>query len=767
MKCNKCQNEIVEGGKFCIFCGTPVEEKVEEVTKDEDITKIIENMEVVEGLGEDETNIQANTGEEQSVYSRKSKHIKILEYVLLGLVIGLVGVLCFVQLYKGTNKVEEVSASNQPPSVKNVAIQIKMLEFEKREITLDKGEVKKLQVKIYPTEAKDQELIWSSSNPNAIKIDENGLITCLNENEEAIITVKDALTGDINTSCKVKTLSEKESFLKNVHWLNTHEVVLDKIDIYERLREPQERDYEATWDSTMFYKLEDIDQSSNEDGIINGYTVEKKQLINASSGNLIEYEIYTNPTTKDVNKIVSIEYIDDYLEIVDYYYEKGKVNFIFKRTDSVYTPTYASPDKVGQRYYFNEDSMVKWRVIHEPLKINDYALKAADDYKGYETLSDDLKKQYDQYEVNMLNAAYNTYNTVLQARSIGYIRGYVTDIYGDPVKDASVKVISPKYEMFIAEYMTDSDGYYNIPVPANGGNYSLVIHKSDYIKVDIYDVMINSEFLGAYQENVYLIPDRNEMFNIQILLSDAFNKLDLYSMDTMYYEQSDMARLGYATVNIRKGINNKKGDIYSVVQSDDQGYIYTMLPAGTYTGEIISDGYATSYFTIVSKVDGDFIQSTTTPLLSDGEMRIVLTWGDYPRDLDSHLFTPYKGAAGDMEHIGYSQKSDINGNNLDVDDISSYGPETMTIQNLEDGSYKYYVADYTNCSQGNYNAYDMSFSSAKVSVYTKDGLVQVFNVPRNKAGVIWEVFEIRNKKVVPVQRYYNSIEDKPWWNFSK
>ncbi|WP_312496770.1 hypothetical protein [Anaerosporobacter sp.] len=91
----------------------------------------------------------------------------------------------------------------------------------------------------------------------------------------------------------------------------------------------------------------------------------------------------------------------------------------------------------------------------------------------------------------------------------------------------------------------------------------------------------------------------------------------------------------------------------------------------------------------------------------------------------------------------------------------------MTISNLGNGLYKYYVADYTNCSNGYIDSEEMSYSSATVGVYSADGLVQTFHVPTNRPGVIWEVFEIRNKTIVPIQRYYNNLDNKTWWNNEK
>ena len=145
-------------------------------------------------------------------------------------------------------------------------------------------------------------------------------------------------------------------------------------------------------------------------------------------------------------------------------------------------------------------------------------------------------------------------------------------------------------------------------------------------------------------------------------------------------------------------------------------------------------------------------------------MRIVLSWGAWPEDLDSHLFTPYDSSLGDEGyHIFYSNQTDAAGDNLDVDDTTSYGPETITIPVVKDGLYKYYVVDYSNCSHGSPTSFDMSNSGAVVNVYTSSGLVATFHVPTGQSGVIWEVFEIRNGQIVPNQRYYNNIDTTDWW----
>lgn len=89
-------------------------------------------------------------------------------------------------------------------------------------------------------------------------------------------------------------------------------------------------------------------------------------------------------------------------------------------------------------------------------------------------------------------------------------------------------------------------------------------------------------------------------------------------------------------------------------------------------------------------------------------MRVVLSWGEKPFDLDSHLIFP-------GGHIYFDSKEGTDAN-LDVDDTDSYGPETVTISKKHFGeSYIYAVQDYSN--KGLPNSNYLSASKAKVFVY--------------------------------------------------
>ncbi|RWA26205.1 hypothetical protein DJ028_19160 [Pseudomonas veronii] len=114
-------------------------------------------------------------------------------------------------------------------------------------------------------------------------------------------------------------------------------------------------------------------------------------------------------------------------------------------------------------------------------------------------------------------------------------------------------------------------------------------------------------------------------------------------------------------------------------------------------------------------------------------LRVVLTWGKTPRDLDSHMIFP-------SNNIFFRNKKGTDAE-LDVDDTDSYGPETITLQKKHYGeSYVYAVHDYSNSGYPNSN--ELSNSEAKVFVYMGQSLVRTYYVPQNRAGNLWTVFRM-------------------------
>lgn len=140
------------------------------------------------------------------------------------------------------------------------------------------------------------------------------------------------------------------------------------------------------------------------------------------------------------------------------------------------------------------------------------------------------------------------------------------------------------------------------------------------------------------------------------------------------------------------------------------------------------------------------------------EVRIVLTWGNFPSDLDAHLTGPTPGQG--VFHLWWANKVLVGGRNfLDRDDTNGYGPETMTIYVPAKGVYKYAVHNYSQKSSR--NSTGLCGSQARVDVFSNGVLKNSFYPDPGKTGTVWHVFNITDDfKIHPVNEYYHESDSK-------
>jgi uncharacterized protein YfaP (DUF2135 family) len=127
-----------------------------------------------------------------------------------------------------------------------------------------------------------------------------------------------------------------------------------------------------------------------------------------------------------------------------------------------------------------------------------------------------------------------------------------------------------------------------------------------------------------------------------------------------------------------------------------------------------------------------------------------LDWDKEPGDLDAHLVKQ------NSYHISYrNMKTSIDGlAKLDHDAMNGYGPETITLNNVDsDGKYEFYVHNF---SEQNKNASaGLSRSKATVKVFSSAGLQKIYHVPTDRIGLIWKVFLIENGEIVDIDEFSN------------
>ena len=179
-------------------------------------------------------------------------------------------------------------------------------------------------------------------------------------------------------------------------------------------------------------------------------------------------------------------------------------------------------------------------------------------------------------------------------------------------------------------------------------------------------------------------------------------------------------------------IFQQNGEQSVTAKTDAQGKA-RLTPRKPLKGDELLIIKKTGFSDLVVKCPCDGLTYALSPIMKGlDSLRIVLNWGATPFDLDSHL-------AFSNNHIFFNAK---NGEKawLDVDDTSSYGPETITIDKRLDGTtYTYAVHDYSNAADVNDRA--LSASGARVFVYVGQSLVKTYYVPTG-TGNVWTVFRI-------------------------
>lgn len=222
--------------------------------------------------------------------------------------------------------------------------------------------------------------------------------------------------------------------------------------------------------------------------------------------------------------------------------------------------------------------------------------------------------------------------------------------------------------------------------------------------------------------------------------------------------------LANATVRFFAGSNNDTtGYSFPGLTTDIQGRYTTTLTLGSYVYAVFAAGRVplVANATLSDTTTTQLVTTVTQPVPA-GQMRIVLNWGALPYDLDSHLTGDSTTATGQPRyHVYYANRvvRAASGDTiayLDVDDVSSYGPETITIFRFFPGTLRYKIHDYTNRNTTG-SHYMSDSSSAVVRVYTSAGLVREDHILRNTAGNQWYVYNINgsNQSI----SFVNTIRD--------
>jgi hypothetical protein len=322
----------------------------------------------------------------------------------------------------------------------------------------------------------------------------------------------------------------------------------------------------------------------------------------------------------------------------------------------------------------------------------------------------------------------------IQLSPTGVLIGIVHNaVNGNPIEGAQIGVL--KTGSYYASTISQSDGSYELVLET--GTYTVTVGKDGYIPENV--TVTVTEGVTTYIATLRSVPSENSGNGTGSgYVTNAFTGQGVSGL----------------TIDFRRGIDVVTGDISGTTTTGSNGFYSITLPAGNYTGEITGIGYSTGYFLVIS-IGGQTTPNqngSVTPIIPAGQTRIILTWGENPWDLDSHLTGPLPD--GSRFHLYYPYAETNAGSpwpeyvKLDLDDVISYGPETTTIYQQINGVYRFSVHDYTNLYSS--SSYALSNSGAQIRVYRGSNLIATFNVPANRGGTLWTVFEMSGNTITPI-----------------
>ena len=213
------------------------------------------------------------------------------------------------------------------------------------------------------------------------------------------------------------------------------------------------------------------------------------------------------------------------------------------------------------------------------------------------------------------------------------------------------------------------------------------------------------------------------------------DEMDMENFTLRFFNALDGKPVEGAAVEI-EGIGLYKTDFEGIAK-------FPRTPDGNLAVHFTAEGYIPTSIS-VEVVAGSIFSNriSVSPVMAIGYLRIIVDWGRSPEDLDAHFTKDNK------YHISFrNMKVSEDGiAKLDRDDTDSWGPETITVKEIDSKShYIFWVHDFSNRTDE--NSKKLSKSGASVKVYGDGKLLEYVSIPPGDRGNKWNVFEIKNGKI--------------------
>jgi hypothetical protein len=188
----------------------------------------------------------------------------------------------------------------------------------------------------------------------------------------------------------------------------------------------------------------------------------------------------------------------------------------------------------------------------------------------------------------------------------------------------------------------------------------------------------------------------------------------------------------------------------SGIETDVDGLAVFPAPDdGKHTFSVTKQGYIFFEDSFTVRLGQIIFNKFSIPHVSQvKQIKIVLDWAAEPPDLDIHVVKEKQ------YHISYHDMLKASDGTawLDRDDTTGYGPETVTITEVDDhAAYHIYVHSYSDRKQK--NSKRLASSNAAVRIYSDNKLVARYSVTAGTAGTTWYAADIVNGNIQDVNRY--------------
>ena len=498
----------------------------------------------------------------------------------------------------------------------------------------------------------------------------------------------------------------------------------DVVDYSKELFKPGKRNKKLKWKDSVFSRIEDVKDPSQ--APVNTFDY-KRVSVRLPDNETSTYKVYTNPETDSVEKITEVYDCGEMLEVIDYYFDNGNINYVSEYKTFIDKPIDITSTDIESRYYFRNDCLVRY-IYCDDGEATAYNLADLDTY------SKGTVDQYDYLEKDMINRAYIVYNVAPSVKETETLCGYVMDEFSMPMEDAKITVKSESDDRVVAESTTDGDGYYKVVIDCSDDEtYSVTAEKDTLTEVGVYGITAKYGSGRVTVEPIYMGYVNNQtQYPSQFVIRDATDP---------------NIPLSGAGIMSRRGFNNRMGEVMQTGSLDDNGSGTVLLTSGSYTAEISKGGYETLFLSVVIRLDHQFAVGFAMPDVAEDTYRAVVSWESAPLDLLS------KAISSNQERVIKSP----------VDSLGLTTAECVTIDNAGKDDYRFYVTDFGSISSADVMSYNMTGSNAYVDVYSAEGLIGKFHVPMASAGVVWEAFEIRNNTLLPINSYFYAVDDDTLW----